>query len=175
MKVIGWTGWDDPRYPDDYGDDPLLEERKKVVVEELRKHNYHISGYYHQGGKRGVPVFDDGNWLRISFRSWGQIMADAYPEEMAQAKSAYTVWAWCSPCEPKDMITPRRGDYPEYDFWEGPFPVDDMEWHMKCVIFSCLLMHARYESVRPIQTQPRCCSHMLSLFPCSFIYWYSLL
>ena len=35
MKVIGWTGWDDPRYPDDYGDDPLLEERKKVVVEEL--------------------------------------------------------------------------------------------------------------------------------------------
>ena len=35
MKVIGWTGWDDPRYPDDYGDDLLLEERKKVVVEEL--------------------------------------------------------------------------------------------------------------------------------------------
>ena len=31
------------------------------------------------------------------------------------------VWAWCSPCEPKDMIIPRREDYPDYEFWEGPF------------------------------------------------------
>ena len=121
MKVIGWTGWDDPRYPDDYGDDPLLEERKNVVIEELRKHNYHISGYYHQGGKRGVPVFDDGNWLRISFRSWGQIMADAYPEEMAQAKSAYIVWAWCSPCDPKDMTIPAGRIILNMSYGKDPF------------------------------------------------------
>jgi len=52
-------------------------------------------------------------------------MADANPEEMAQAKSAYIVWAWCSPCDPKDMIIPGKEDYPEFEFWEGPFPEDD--------------------------------------------------
>ena len=72
-----------------------------------------------------MPVFDDGDWFKVSYRTWGQIMADTYPEEMDQTKSAYILWAWCSPCEPKDMIIPRREDYPEYDFWDGPFPVDD--------------------------------------------------
>ena len=88
-------------------------------------YNYHFSGFYHQGGELGVPVFDDGDWFKVSYRTWGQIMADAYPEEMTQAKSSYTVWAWCSPCEPKDMILPRRNDYPDFEFWEGPFPVND--------------------------------------------------
>ena len=125
MKVIGWTGWEDPRYREDYLSDPLFEEHRNAVIEALREHNYHFSGFYHQGGELGVPVFDDGDWFKVSYRTWGQIMADAYPEEMTKAKSAYIVWAWCSPCEPKDMIIPRREDYPDYEFWEGPFPVDD--------------------------------------------------
>ena len=118
MKVIGWTGWDDPRYREDYLSDPLFEEHRNAVIDELRKRNYHFSGFYHQGGELGVPVFDDGDWFKVSYRTWGQIMADAYPEEMGQTKSAYIEWAWCSPCEPKDMIIPRREDYPEYDFWK---------------------------------------------------------
>jgi len=119
VKVIGWTGWDDPRYREDYLSDPLFEEHRNAVIDELQKRNYHFSGFYHQGGELGVPVFDDGDWFKVSYRTWGQIMADAYPEEMTKAKSAYIVWAWCSPCEPKDMIIPRREDYPDYEFWEG--------------------------------------------------------
>lgn len=98
----------------DYLSDPLFEEHRKSIIDELRKHNYHISGFYHRGGEfGGVPIFDDEDWFKVFLRTWGQIMADAYPEEMTQAKSAYNVLAWCSPSEPKDMTIPRKEDYPK--------------------------------------------------------------
>ena len=118
MKVIGWTNWYDPRYPDDFSNDPLLEERKQAVAEELRKHNYHINGFYHQSGERGVPVFDDGNWLRVTFRTWGQIMADAFPEETGVGQRAYVQWAWAPPGGPDNMILPKQEDYPDFDYRE---------------------------------------------------------
>ena len=93
MRIIGWTAWHDPRFPDEHND-PLFGERRAEVVEELKRRDYHFTGYYHQEGECGVPIFDDGGALRVSFRSWGQIMADAWPEEKCPEHNAYIRWAW---------------------------------------------------------------------------------
>ena len=120
MRIIGWTAWHDPRYTDEIDDDMQLEERKAAVVKELKRHNYHFTGYYHQEGKFGVPVFDDGGTLRVSFRSWGQIMADAWPEETGAEKSAYIIWAWYPPAGWESMIAPTKEDYPDFEPWDEP-------------------------------------------------------
>ena len=99
-KIVGWTHWDDLRFMD-YN--PATEEenalRKCLIAEELRKKGYRFNGYYHQSESDaafGVPVFDDGTVYQCSFRTWGSIMAMAYPEEIDnQDGLGYTEWAWC--------------------------------------------------------------------------------
>ena len=120
MKVIGWTGWDDPRYPEDDLNEPMpvFEERRQATIEELRKRNYHLDGFYHQGGELGVPVFDDGGWLRVTYRTWGQIMADAFPRETGGDSMSYVVWAWHFSDDKGAMNLPKKEDYPDYVFWD---------------------------------------------------------
>ena len=119
MRVIGWTNWHDPRYLQDDLSDPLFEERWQTAIEELRRHNYHMDGFYHQDGELGVPVFDDGGWLRVSYRTWGQLMAEAYPQEVGHHPMAYVEWAWTWSGEKDREVLPQREDYPDYDFWNG--------------------------------------------------------
>ena len=120
MKVIGWTRWYDPRYPEEDLHEPqsLFEERWQATVEELRKHNYHMDGFYHQEGELGVPVFDDGGWMHLSHRSWGRLMAESYPEETGDDLFAYVVWAWKMENNAPEMVLPKKEDYPDYEFWD---------------------------------------------------------
>jgi hypothetical protein len=119
VRIIGWTAWHDPRFPDEHND-PLFGERRAEVVEELKRRDYHFTGYYHQEGECGVPIFDDGGALRVSFRSWGQIMADAWPEEKCPERNAYIRWAWYPPPEWEGMVIPRKEDYPGFEPWYEP-------------------------------------------------------
>lgn len=104
MKVIGWTHCGDERYPD--MEDPIDKKVYgadydifvKLIIKDIRKHGYHFSGFYHQCGDYGVPVFSNGKSLCVSFRTWGRIMADAWPDELDNSSPmGYCNWAWYAP------------------------------------------------------------------------------
>ena len=111
MKVTGWTDLEDGRYPHDPADDSMetFIEARNAVIDEIRKHGYKFSGIYHQDGMTGVPIIDD-NWLfGVSQRSWGQIMAEAYPDQVDDSDGyGYITWAWMAP-EP--MVIPKEEEY----------------------------------------------------------------
>lgn len=117
MKVIGWTSWCDPRYPDKDLNDCLFKERWAATIDELRKHNIRFSGFYHQRDDYGVPVFDDGKAFHVSFRSWGHIMAEAYPETVSDNIFGYAQWAWASPGDQGSVSPPIPDIYPDFLPW----------------------------------------------------------
>lgn len=77
FKVIGWTNYDDERYP--WRDGSVAID--KVVGEALREGGYRFCGDAHQYHEGCVPVLNDGKRVLYSMRSWGQVMADALNEE----------------------------------------------------------------------------------------------
>lgn len=102
MKVVRWGEWDDLRWRDVAEmDEKEREEADRAVIESLRETGYHFDGEYHQNGLYGVPVFDNGKYYEISMRSWGGIMARAFPEEFDDPDDQmnYVRWylgRWCS-------------------------------------------------------------------------------
>ena len=82
--AIGWWGgffengmrWHD--YLDAFNPDvhPYLEAARKSAVE----HKIKVSGQAHQ--YEGItPVFSDGRYFEMTFRSWGDFMAAVWSEE----------------------------------------------------------------------------------------------
>lgn len=113
MKIVGWTWAEDPQYkemfPPGEGTFEEFDAAREIVIKELRDKGYKFTGYYHQGGDFGVPVFDTGEKLVCSYRTWGGIMADAYPEEVDNSDGfGYTEWAWITD---REMILPSEDDY----------------------------------------------------------------
>lgn len=110
MKITGWTWWDNPEYKEMFpiGERPSLDEINKVerlIADELCAHGYKFTGSYHQEGDFGVPIIDD-TWLyQCSCRTWGHIMAMAYPDEIDNSDGyGYTLWAWLPP---EEIIVPN--------------------------------------------------------------------
>ena len=86
------------------------ERVRQAVVEELRNNNYHFSGDYHQNGDFGCPIIDNKYSFEVSVREWGDIMAEAYPNEdytIYDSKGEdcrYLKWAFTS--SENEVITP---------------------------------------------------------------------
>ena len=93
MKVIKWVTWDD-KHDDDIESKEELDAMADAVVEELRKTNYHFDGSYHQNGYYGVPVLDNGKYFQVTQRTWGGIMAEAFPEEFDNPEDPYNYVVW---------------------------------------------------------------------------------
>lgn len=117
MKIVGWTEWDNGQYKERFPfgsafswDDVI--ETQKVISDEIRERGYKFTGAYHQNGDFGVPIFDDGTVYQCSQRTWGGVVADAYPEEITDKKLAYTKWAWIEP-EGETSVLPSPSDYEE--------------------------------------------------------------
>lgn len=90
----------------------LYEEIYDVVVKDIREHGYHFTGDDHQNCDYGVPVVDEKYILCMSMRSWGALIADAFPEEFEKDdKYDYVVWAWNT-----DFITGRT-KIPDESLW----------------------------------------------------------
>lgn len=116
MKVVSWTFFGDERYPewvpfDGVGAAPgKIDIAIDAIVEALRGGDYHFPGYYHQDpdeSARGVHVPDDGRRCEFTFRTWGAIMAQAYPYEMKSREGMeYCKWAWGVP-EGEDLVVPE--------------------------------------------------------------------
>ena len=104
MKVVRWAEWS---YENDF-DYSDIEEVSKVVAAELRNKGYHFDGSYHQNGDYGVPVLDDGRHVQVTQRTWGGIMAMAYPEEFDNPDDPYNYVVWyLGPTEKDKYIFPK--------------------------------------------------------------------
>lgn len=119
MKVTGWTGWDDETYPDifelwfiEYDRDTafaLLDEVQSVIADCLRENGYKFCGASHQEHPKGCPVIDGKYKFCTSRRSWGDIMAKAYPEDVSDEKAGYEYVVWYF--SPRFMGTDKDGNY----------------------------------------------------------------
>ena len=101
MRITGWTWPENPEYEDicDYPiTDEQWEEYTNIVVDEIRKNGYKISGYEHQD--LYAPVFDDKYYCYVSLKTWGEVMRKAYPEETEN----YMKWAWQHPKEEEKVF-----------------------------------------------------------------------
>ena len=75
--------------------DTLITEAYEAVIEEVRKNEYHFTGNDHQNADWGVPVLDNKYKLCVGQRSWGGIIADAFPDEIDDSEGyGYIKWAW---------------------------------------------------------------------------------
>ena len=92
MKIIGWDKYNPEKY--EAIDDNDRHEAKNLIINELRKNNYHFNGFYHQQGEKGCPIFDNGKQYRTTLRAWGAIMAAAFPNEKYDCIWDYCTWAW---------------------------------------------------------------------------------
>ena len=97
MKIVKWvTGIDHskspskliyPAFEEKHAGRPCDEverARRKaedIVKECIRRNGFKFSGEYHQYGKCGMPMFDDGSVLFCSWRHWGSIMAEAWDSD----------------------------------------------------------------------------------------------
>lgn len=110
MKIVGWTWYGNSEYKaiicNRYEQIAHIE---KIIAEELRNKGYKFTGDYHQHGDYGVPIFNNGKTYECSQRTWGDIMRQAYPDDIDNSDGlGYTDWAWISP-EP--MVVPNESDY----------------------------------------------------------------
>lgn len=112
MQVTGWTDYENPLYQDWFELERTqeeLDEAKRVIANTLRAQGYMFSGYYHQGGIFGVPVLDNKWRYEVSFRTWGGIMAMAYPDLIDNSDGmGYVEWAWIPKSE---QIVPSEGGH----------------------------------------------------------------
>lgn len=96
MKIVKWDEWNTNKYEDF----KKIKEREcaiKILINNIRENQYHFDGYYHQNGEHGAPVFNNGKQLRFTFRGWGKIMAESYPDEIDNTDGfGYCDWAWVS-------------------------------------------------------------------------------
>ena len=91
MKIIKWTFWGDPKYPEvEWAGPDADKPYEETVVEAIRQHGYRFSGQAHQNAQYGVPVFENGKQYNVSMRHWGRIMAEA----TGLGGCAYASWAW---------------------------------------------------------------------------------
>ena len=112
MKVTGYTGWKfgTVKYKviSNWGlndEKQLYEDARKAVIDDIRDNGYHFSGHDHQNSDVGVPVLDDRYLFQVTMRSWGCLMADAYPDEDYGLQNSngekgnyrYCKWAWYNP------------------------------------------------------------------------------
>lgn len=114
QKIVGWTCYDDPDHEELFKIGEVVSwediiEIEEMIADELREKGYMFSGFYHQGGEYGCPLFDNGKWYGVSYRRWGAIMAMAHPETIGGVKDhAYVNWAWTPPC---NEVYPNPDDY----------------------------------------------------------------
>ena len=78
-KVIGWTLYDKNQvswesvHKDD--DPSAWSDVEQAIVDEIRRKKYKFGGNYHQYGKSGCPIMEDGTTVMVSMRHWGDIMS----------------------------------------------------------------------------------------------------
>ena len=112
LKVVKWTFWGDPEYPEaawtNETEDRLYEE---AVVRAVKEHGYRFTGTEHQRAEYGTPVLNDGKQYNVSMRHWGRIMAEVLG---LTGEYDYAIWAWWGSDE-QGSIMPDPTEWGEED------------------------------------------------------------
>lgn len=73
-SVIGWTS----AYLSDYPITPFAEERKKALVERIRKRKYNFTYESHQNLPYAAPLYEDRTVCILTKPQWDSVMDEAY-------------------------------------------------------------------------------------------------
>lgn len=79
----------------------ITKECEEVLIKYCIDNHVFKTDYEHQGGKNGVPVFDDKYILTYTLRAWGGLMADVWNEILKTDKFGYLDF-YCGGC-PKEV------------------------------------------------------------------------
>lgn len=88
LKVIGWTFYDDDKYPDGEVD----EASYQAILDDIKRNGYVFTGWHHQEIDKCAPVLNDGCIRRFTQRAWGRIMADALDKKEPYAYSFFAFY-----------------------------------------------------------------------------------
>lgn len=108
-KVIGWTNYDNEKYPCFDGSNDEYAAAYSAVVDEIREKGYRFSGDYHQWGESGSPVLNDGTLFILSMRGWGALMSEAVEPDNSDSMAYMNWYMDCLPLHGEE----RRTVYPE--------------------------------------------------------------
>lgn len=61
--------------------DPRMHPYVEAVRVDVVAKNLRLTGDAHQHGPHGMPLFEDGKCLALSFRAWGDLMAAIWSEQ----------------------------------------------------------------------------------------------
>lgn len=112
-KVIGWTDWNDDKYPESDGSVAI----NLAIAECVRESGYRFGGDSHQNRTGCCPVLNNGTRVCYSLRGWGAIMAAALNIDDSDGY-AYMEWymdSWTRTglvgieSSPRELIYPPKG------------------------------------------------------------------
>lgn len=77
MTVVGWID----AYGNKYPTVTFTEDRKKALIERIRKRNYNFTHFDHEMLPYGCPFYDDGVLCVLTKKQWDSVMDEAYKDE----------------------------------------------------------------------------------------------
>lgn len=92
MDIVDWISWEEA---EGRPEAPLEGERYEALSREIVSRNICYGGFWHQHSGGGVPLFDDGSVVRLTMRSWGDLLATIWSREDG-ADYDYIEFAWYS-------------------------------------------------------------------------------
>ena len=76
QSVVGWTGaWTSP-----YEQVSFTDEKRKALIERIRKRKYNFTHQAHQTLPYAAPFFSDNTLCVLTKDQWDDVMSEAYGE-----------------------------------------------------------------------------------------------
>ena len=76
--VIGWVDSYNRVYPST----TFNNDRRKALVERIRKRSYNFTHFDHSYLQYGAPYYDDGKFCVLTKAQWDDVMREAYKVEI---------------------------------------------------------------------------------------------
>lgn len=76
MTVVGWTS----AYLSDYQTVSFTDERKKALIERIRKRRYNFTHQSHQTLPYSAPFYEDNVICVLTKSEWNDVMYEAYKD-----------------------------------------------------------------------------------------------
>ena len=82
MIVIGWTF----AYLSNYPTKPFTQERRKALIERIRKRRYNFTHNDHQFLSYTAPFYNDNTLCVLTKQEWDSVMKEAYKDIPCSAR-----------------------------------------------------------------------------------------
>lgn len=103
IKVIGWIDYDNFNFGTCEETDEIID----AVIKDILTHGYKFGGDDHENMLNCCPLLSNGKALRLSWRSWGYIMAKAYNLKTQDGSYNYILW-YMGEYGPEKRVFPKN-------------------------------------------------------------------